>query len=714
MHTASPPRPRPSGPAIDADAGVLDVSVIIVNYNVREFLEQALRSVERACASLSVEIIVVDNNSSDSSLSMVRARFPRVQVIANATNAGFSRANNQAIRIARGRHLLILNPDTILQEDTLSTMVRFMEEHPDAGALGCKILNPDGTFAPESRRAFPTPSVAFYRLIGLSKLFPQSPRFARYNLSYLPEDTISEVDALSGSCMMVRRSALLYSREHAEKLGPEAQAGTFEMLEHLNGSAGGGLLDEAFFMYGEDLDWCFRIQKAGWKIYYTPETQIIHYKGESTKKGELRYVQLFYGAMLLFAEKHFKKKHAWPVRLLLRIGIFIRALAQVVINGSRRYRWPLVDSALIYGLMVLAGTLRFAALDLPLPTLFLTLVAPIYVLSTVAGTALAGGYRGTGHTRIRPIVIGNVLGVMTLATTAVFFQSIAFSRLVVLMAFTSSLGLGFLMRIILRVRRHLMREDFHRAVLVGGGQEANRLERTLISHPNPPCKLVGYVSVEDEPSRPADSMVPYLGSIRHLPDTIRLQQIDAVVFAANGVPNNVVFGQIQSLRGVDIEFRTLSESGKHIIGPSRVDDLSYPSRLTPDPRLDRRRSHFGRRFFEVPVALIGIILHPLIVFCSERWKDSRWFRGLRRRTRQFPAVLRGERALVGYRLNEPIAIPTEWNLKPGVFTITETLATDDPDDHEINRAYWFYVRHQCATLDLDIILHTIKKKLQVN
>ncbi|MDZ4700913.1 MAG: glycosyltransferase [Rhodothermales bacterium] len=712
MYTASPPHPLGSGPGLDADADLIDLSVIIVNYNVREFLEQALRSVERACADLSVEIFVVDNNSADSSTSMVRSRFPRVHLIANTANTGFSKANNQAIRLARGRFLLILNPDTIVQEDTLSTMVRFMERHPDAGALGCKILNPDGTFAPESRRAFPTPSVAFYRLIGLSKLFPKSPVFARYNLSYIPNTETSEVDALSGSCMMVRRAALLFSREHAERLSQEQPGFSFDDLEHLNGSAGAGLLDEDFFMYGEDLDWCYRIQKAGWKIYYTPETQIIHYKGESTKKGELRYVQLFYGAMLLFTEKHFQSGYSWLIRPLLHVGIFIRAAAQVLINGYRRYRWPIVDAVVIYLLMLLAGILRFSSLDIAMPPLFLTVVIPIYVLSTVAGTAAAGGYRGSGHTRIRPIVVGNVLGIMTLATAAVFLPSIAFSRLVVLIAFSASLAFGFLMRVVLRVRRHLMRDGFHRAILVGGAGEANRLERTLISHPNPPCKLVGYVSLDDEPPRPAERMVPYLGALRHIRDFIRLQQIDAVVFASNGISNRVVFAQIQELRDLDIEFKILSESGKHIIGHSTVDDLSYPTRVTADYTLGRRRSQLGRRLFEVPVALIGITLHPLIVLCSDTWEQSRWFRGLRRRTRQFPAVLNGSRSLVGYRVNEPIAIPTEWNLKPGVFTITETLATDDPDDHEINRAYWFYVRHQCATLDLDIILHTIKKKLQ--
>jgi hypothetical protein len=465
-------------------------------------------------------------------------------------------------------------------------------------------------------------------------------------------------------------------------------------------------------MYGEDLDWCFRIQKSGWKVRYIPDTQIIHYKGESTKKGELRYVQLFYGAMMRFTDKHFQSGGARIMRPFLQLGILLRASAQVVVNAVRCYRWPIVDAGMITLLMALAAVLRFSSLGIHVPSAFLTTVAPIYVIGTVVGTALAGGYRGTGYTRIRPIFIGNVVGVMTLATAAVFFPNMAFSRLVVLMTFASSLAFGFLLRVILRVRRHLIRDGFHRALLVGSASEANRLERTLISHPNPPCKLVGYISTEDEPRRPVERTSPYLGSLRHIRDVIRLQQIDAVVFAANGLPNRTVFAQIQHLQDLNVEFKILSESGKHIIGQSTVDDLSFPSRVATDRTLGRRRSPLSRRLFEVPVALIGVALHPLIVLCSNVWNQSRWFRGLKRRTRQFPAVLRGSRALVGYRMNEPIAIPTEWNLKPGVFTITETLATDDPDDHEINRAYWFYVRHQCATLDLDIILHTVKKKVQ--
>ncbi|MEM6328269.1 MAG: glycosyltransferase family 2 protein, partial [Bacteroidota bacterium] len=360
----SPPRPT--------TVGAVDVSVVIVTYNVREFLEQALESVERASAGLTVETWVVDNDSADGTAEMVRQRFPDVHYVLNEENVGFATANNQALRQMNGRYALVLNPDTILQEDTLRELVAFMDAHPDTGAAGCRILNPDGTFAPESRRAFPTPAVAFYRLTGLSRLFPHSPTVGRYNLTYLPQDEVCEVDALSGSCMMVRREAIL--DETSETDATEAVA-----PHHTRTAA--GLLDEAFFMYGEDLDWCYRIQQAGWAIRYTPATQIVHYKGESTKKGDLRYVRLFYGAMLRFVEKHLTSDghsvigRAASVLLAMgiRAGIVARAGMAAVARVSRAIAPLVLDGTL--GWMALAA----AALAWSLPRGF-TFDAPFYIL----------------------------------------------------------------------------------------------------------------------------------------------------------------------------------------------------------------------------------------------------------------------------------------------------------------------------------------------
>ena len=257
----------------------MKLSVVIVNYNVKYFLEQALLSVRKASVGLDVEVFVVDNNSSDESVAMVREKFPEVQVIANKDNVGFSKANNQAIHLSKGEYVLLLNPDTVVREDTFEKTVAYMDANPNAGGLGVKMIDGKGNFLPESKRGFPSPEVAFYKTFGLSKLFPKSKRFNKYHLGYLSENETHEVDVLSGAFMLMRKAVL-------DKIG---------------------LLDEAFFMYGEDIDLSYRVVKGGFKNYYFADTTIIHYKGESTKKGSLNYVKTFYQAMIIFARKHFKR-----------------------------------------------------------------------------------------------------------------------------------------------------------------------------------------------------------------------------------------------------------------------------------------------------------------------------------------------------------------------------------------------------------------------
>lgn len=277
------------------------ISIIIVNYNVERFLEQCLYSVQRAISGIHAEIFVVDNDSADNSCNMVRQKFPTVAIIENKENVGFSKANNQAIKLAQGEYILLLNPDTIIEDDSLSKALAFMDEHSDAGGLGVKMLDGYGKFLPESKRGLPTPAVAFYKVTGLSSLFPFSRRLGRYHLRYLDPDSIHAVDVLSGAFMLLRRSVL-------------------DVV---------GLLDEEYFMYGEDIDLSYRITQAGFKNYYFPLTTIIHYKGESTKKGSLNYVLLFYNAMYIFAHKHYRKSHTPLFCVLIKFAIYFMAAVSI-------------------------------------------------------------------------------------------------------------------------------------------------------------------------------------------------------------------------------------------------------------------------------------------------------------------------------------------------------------------------------------------------
>jgi len=759
---------------------VLDLSVVIVNYNVREFLEQALRSVRRAADGLEVEVFVVDNNSVDGSVAMVRSAFPEVKVIANAENAGFGRANNQALREAQGQYLLILNPDTIVQEDTFSALIRFMDAHPDAGAVGYRILNPDGSFAPESRRAFPTPGVAFYRMIGLSRLFPKSRRFGRYNLTYVPNDAVTEVDALSGSCMLVRRAALYHSHEDwdrrdddAELLqialdsgaflrGGQALRGDHEMVgnteyqkapspqppapslrrdDEVDGDgqnhrvpalghephaasprpsatsheprtdsqqpvassrqpSGAGLFDESFFMYGEYLDWCFRIQQAGWKIYYTPETQIIHYKGESTKKGELQYVRHFYGAMRLFTQKHFQDRYSLLFAGMLHAGISFRACLSMVTRSVRRMSLPLIDGVLVYGIVAMLGYGRAILRGADPAGLFFATVAPGFALGAVLGIALTGGYRPERRRRLQPIVAGAVLGLLGVASLSFFVKDIAFSRIVVSLSFPSVvLFLSGCRRLIYR------RPEPRRAVLVGSPGEAERLRGMLAARSQPPFELVGFVTPD---ALRKTSGLPCLGTLHHLRDLVRLRGYNEVIFAEDGLSHRTVFRLMRQLHDLPVQFRILSQGRDQIIGKASIDDLAAPPLREVATVVGRPRPRTARRAFEVPLALVGVILHPAIALSARVAGRHSYAAWMARRTRGMVGVLRNERALVGYRTDDPYRPPDEWGLQPGVFSIVDALGADTTGIKELNRAYWFYVSHQSASLDWSILVRSLR------
>src|SRR6056297_3201334 len=293
---------------------MVKLSVIIVNYNVKHFLEQCLISVYKALDTIPSEVFVVDNNSVDGSCTLVKERFPKAKRIENKKNYGFSYANNQAIKKANGEYILLLNPDTVVEEDTFSKSIHFMDTHPDAGGLSVKMIDGKGRFLPESKRALPTPAVAFYKIFGLSKLFPKSKIFARYHLGHLKNDEMNEIEILPGAFMFLRKKAL-------EKAG---------------------LLDETFFMYGEDIDLSYRITKAGFKNFYFPETTIIHYKGESTKKGSLNYVFVFYQAMIIFAQKHFSGGKVSIFSLIIHLAIYFRAFLSILRRVFDRLMVPLL------------------------------------------------------------------------------------------------------------------------------------------------------------------------------------------------------------------------------------------------------------------------------------------------------------------------------------------------------------------------------------
>ncbi|UEG50825.1 glycosyltransferase family 2 protein [Ferruginibacter lapsinanis] len=280
----------------------MQLSIIIVNYNVKLLLAQCLDAVLKACANINAEIFVVDNNSTDGSKDFFTGKFPSVQFIWNNSNVGFAKANNIALKRATGEYILFLNPDTIIPEDSLHKCIAFSKTKPTLGGLGVHMVDGNGNFLKESKRAFPSPLTSFFKLMGLANLFPHSKIFAKYHLGYLDEHSNHEVDVLCGAFMFHPKKVL-------DKVGS---------------------FDEQFFMYGEDVDLSYRIQKAGYKNYYFAETSIIHFKGESTKRGDLNYVKHFYGAMSIFVKKHYGGGKYRLFSIFIHVAIWLRAVPTAI------------------------------------------------------------------------------------------------------------------------------------------------------------------------------------------------------------------------------------------------------------------------------------------------------------------------------------------------------------------------------------------------
>ena len=279
---------------------MIDVTIIIVNYRVKYFLEQTLRSVQEAIDGLQAEVYVIDNNSGDDSIEHSRQLFPWVKFVENKKNVGFARANNQGIVAAQGEFTLILNPDTVVTRDSVHESIAWMRSHADCGAVGVRMVDGNGVFLPESKRAFPTPWVSFCKIFGLSRLFPNSPMFAKYHLRYLSDREPHQVDILSGAFMLCRT----------------------QLLQQVGG------FDEDFFMYGEDIDLSYRLLKGGWQNWYLP-LPITHYKGKSTNKSEYRYVHVFYQAMLIFFRKHYSHL-SFIYTLPVKAAIYFRAFIALI------------------------------------------------------------------------------------------------------------------------------------------------------------------------------------------------------------------------------------------------------------------------------------------------------------------------------------------------------------------------------------------------
>ena len=519
----------------------MKLSIIIVNFNVRYFLEQCLTSVLKATANIDAEIFVVDNESKDDSVEMVQTLFPSVKVIANKKNVGFSKANNQAIAIAKGEYILLLNPDTVVEEDTFEKCIAFMDKHPKAGGLGVKMIDGNGIFLPESKRGLPTPSVSFYKIFGLSNLFPKSPIFSKYHLGYLSNDETNEIEILSGAFMWMRKS----------------------VLDEI------GYLDESFFMYGEDIDLSYRIIKAGFKNYYFPETKIIHYKGESTKKGSINYVFVFYNAMIIFSKKHFAQK-AKAFSFFINIAIYLRAFLAIFVRFINFLKLPIIDVLIMSFIL---GVLNFLKPFIGFPNRIeisneygLLNVLTVFVSFLMALT-ITKSYTQTVN--ITKTMLGLIIGsVILFSLNSIFPDDSSFSNKFLITILIGVFCLIPLSRFLLYYFNKLkIKKSNKRTIVLNGDEQFVAKIGSQLKNNYPEVDILNIKT--SNICANGDEKI-FIGKKNQLPDIVEIYNANEVIFSSENISNKEIINSMILTKNKFTEFK-ISVNNKYIIGTQSIE-----------------------------------------------------------------------------------------------------------------------------------------------
>jgi O-antigen biosynthesis protein len=635
-----------------------DLSVVIVNYNVVFFLEQCLNSVFAASKNLNVQVFVVDNNSVDGSINMLKENFSSVILIENKENVGFSKANNQAIKQANSPYVLLLNPDTVIEEDTFDKCIDFMNSNADCGGLGLRMLDGKGNFLPESKRGFPSPSVAFYKIFGLSYLFPKSQKFGRYHLGFLSEFEVNEVDVLSGAFMLLRTETL-------EKVG---------------------LLDEQFFMYGEDIDLSYRIKLGGYKNYYFPETKIIHYKGESTKKSSVNYVFVFYKAMILFAKKHFSNKNANLFSFAINLAIYMRASLSLINRFVKKIATPFLNAALTYSaLFFLADYWRNAAIQFPEYVFYISI--PLYIFIFILFAWLIGVYdKGIRNHIIWKSTIFS--SIFILVIYALLPKDWQFSRLFIL---TASL-VFVLQHYVVLITQNLLKTHKiglpstlkkHFAI-VGEKAEFKRVKKLLdLTYPTIESIIGVYIDKNYEEAS---------GSNLQLNEIIQVHTINEIIYCAKDVSAKDIIEGMSKVEGQDIEFKIAQPNTSYLIGSNSIDNsgdfyaLNFSALSKPENIRSKRLFDF---FFSIILLLLSPILLVIIKF-KVKFISNLFI------------ILSGKKSFVGY-LNQSDGTKTNLpKIKPGIlepFTVSEELTIDKKEELNL-----LYAKQYSFIFDFEVLL----------
>jgi GT2 family glycosyltransferase len=641
------------------------LSVIIVNYNVKYFLEQCLRSVFNASKNCKVEVFVVDNNSIDDSVELVKTKFPEVKLIENKINLGFSKANNQAIKMASGKYILLLNPDTVVGEDTFEKVITFMDSHSIAGGLGVKMLDGKGNFLPESKRGLPTPLVAFYKIFGLSKLFPKSTTFGKYHLGYLDKDKTHEVDVLSGAFMLLRKETL-------DKIG---------------------LLDEDFFMYGEDIDLSYRVIKGGYKNYYFSDTSIIHYKGESTKKSSVNYVFVFYNAMIIFAKKHFSQSNAQLFSFFINLAIYIRASMAISYRFLLKSFIPLIDFIILFtGLWLIKNYYEKHYVFKEGGGYSNQLVVGAflaYVLVWQVFIFLSGGYD-------KPIKIYRILrGIIAGSASILIVYSLLpenyrFSRAMILIGSAWAMISFLISRLALHfsgIKAYNLKSKLSKRFAVVGSKEEYERVVMLIQQTNIDCESTVWLNTTNE------------NSIKDLPiklqEIVEVEKINEVVFCSKDLSSQTIMEQMLNLVNLKVDFKIAPPESLSIIGSNSI-NTAGDLYIIDTNSISKPENQRKKRVLDIGTSILILAVSPLLFFIQNKKIGF---------IKNCILVLIGNKTWVGYKNKSHAALP---EIKKAVLSPSTIINPKNIDDKEKMKINLIYAKDYKPENDLLIIMKGLK------
>lgn len=648
-----------------------DVSIVIVNYNVCYFLEQTLKSVFTAISNLQIEVFVVDNCSVDGSVAMVKSKFQQVILIESKQNLGFSKANNIAISQSAGKYVLLLNPDTVVQNDTFEKCFAYMEQNKNAGGLGVYMVDGKGKFLPESKRGMPTPWVAFYKITGIANLFPTSKKYGKYHLGYLENDKIHAIDILSGAFMWLRKSTLEIT----------------------------GLLDEDYFMYGEDIDLSYRITKAGYQNIYFPDTKIIHYKGESTKKSSLNYVFVFYNAMAIFTKKHFSNSYAKSFSILITIAIWAKALASFLSHIFKKYAHIIFDILwILFGTIFLKNFwetyIKYKDSNLEYPANFSTLVIPIYTIIWVITAYFSGSY--DKPYKIHRIIRGVTFGGIIISALTNFVDLYRYSKAIILLGSVWAIIVMIFSRYLYQILKHkkINFEEIKdtKIIIIGSYLEANRVLE-LIKNLNKKINYLGFIASEKYETNYQN----YLGNYKNIVEIITIYKPNEVIFCSKNMPTQDIISLMARLDSRSIDFKIVPDESNFVIGSNSKDAQGELYAMDISLNISSKENIRTKRLLDILVSLVFVFSFPIIMMYTKN--KIKFYK-------KISQILLGKNTFVGFGNPSATGLP---RLKSGILSPSSEFENYALDAKTIEKLDLIYAKNYQPSDDLNIISKNFKK-----